>query len=227
MPGPDPWLNRRDRDFVGLPPQERRIGQTAHEFVALAASAPRVILTRSKKENGSLARPSRLDLAHQGARGRGGQAGNAAARAALGSTGLAAQRTPGGGGACRPPAAPASARRAPAPLKRHRNRDLVRQPLRHLRAPHSRPRAAPPADETSDARDKGILYHAALHGFFQAYPHALPENAAAKLLRKLDKAAEELGFNLENAPFWRPRFARFAEWFAGSESRSAAPAFKC
>ena len=35
---------------------------------------------------------------------------------------------------------------------------------------------------------------------------------------ELDKAAEELGFNLENAPFWRPRFARFAEWFAGSEA---------
>jgi ATP-dependent helicase/nuclease subunit B len=27
-----------------------------------------------------------------------------------------------------------------------------------------------------------------------------------------------LGFNLENAPFWRPRFARFAQWFADTES---------
>ena len=72
--------------------------------------------------------------------------------------------------------------------------------------------------ETADARDKGILYHAALNGFFEAYPRELPENAAAKLLHKLDKAAAELGFNLENAPFWRPRFARFAEWFADSEA---------
>ena len=71
--------------------------------------------------------------------------------------------------------------------------------------------------ETHDARDKGILYHAALHRFFQAYPGTLPPNAGAKLVRCLDKAADELGFNLENAPFWRPRFARFADWFTSSE----------
>ncbi len=61
-----------------------------------------------------------------------------------------------------------------------------------------------------------------LHGFFQAYPKALPENAAAELLRELDKAAGELGFNLENAPFWRPRFARFAQWFAETEGERRA-----
>ncbi len=57
--GPDPWLNRKDRAFVGLPPAERRIGQAAYDFTLLAAATPRVILTRAKKENGSLTRPSR------------------------------------------------------------------------------------------------------------------------------------------------------------------------
>ena len=71
--------------------------------------------------------------------------------------------------------------------------------------------------ETHDARDKGILYHAALHRFFQIHPGALPPNAADDLVRCLDKAAGELGFNLENAPFWRPRFARFADWFTSTE----------
>jgi ATP-dependent helicase/nuclease subunit B len=37
------------------------------------------------------------------------------------------------------------------------------------------------------------------------------------LLKELDRAAEALGFELENAPFWRPRFARFADWFAETE----------
>ena len=73
-------------------------------------------------------------------------------------------------------------------------------------------------DETNDARDRGILYHAALHGFFQVHPGALPKDAAAELVRLLDKAAQDLGFNLENAPFWRPRFARFADWFAETEA---------
>ena len=71
--------------------------------------------------------------------------------------------------------------------------------------------------ETHDARDKGTLYHAALHRFFQTHPGALPTNAADDLVRCLDKAADELGFNLENAPFWRPRFARFADWFTSTE----------
>jgi ATP-dependent helicase/nuclease subunit B len=72
-------------------------------------------------------------------------------------------------------------------------------------------------DELADARDKGILYHAALQGFFEAFPDELPHNTAARLCRELDHAAEELGFSLENAPFWRPRFARFAAWFAETE----------
>src|SRR5262249_2563450 len=77
-------------------------------------------------------------------------------------------------------------------------------------------------DETGDARDKGILYPASLHAFFQAYPAALPKNAASLLLQKLDEAAEELGFDLQNAPFWRPRFARFAAWFAETEGERRA-----
>jgi ATP-dependent helicase/nuclease subunit B len=71
--------------------------------------------------------------------------------------------------------------------------------------------------ETHDTRDKGILYHAALHRFFQDYPGPLPSNAEEELVRCLDKAADGLGFNLENAPFWRPRFARFAGWFISTE----------
>ena len=184
MSGPDPWLSRNDRQFVGLPPAERRIGRSAHDFLALAASAPRVILTRAKKENGSLTRPSRwISRIKALAAGAGKLDTLRPDRPWL--DWAAAQRTPERMEPASPPAAPAAARRPPAPPERHRHRDLVRQPLRHLCAPHSGPRSAAPPDETSDARDKGILYHAALNGFFEAYPRELPENAAAKLLHKL------------------------------------------
>jgi ATP-dependent helicase/nuclease subunit B len=76
--------------------------------------------------------------------------------------------------------------------------------------------------ETHDARDKGIIYHAALHRFLEAHPGSMPANAASELVRCLDRAADELGFNLENAPFWRPRFARFAEWFTATEGERRA-----
>ena len=217
MSGPDPWLSRNDRQFVGLPPAERRVGRSAHDFMALAASAPRVILTRAKKENGSLTRPSRWI---------------SRLKALAAGAGKLDTLRPD-----RPWLDWAAAHRAPErmePASRPQPRPPLSARPRRLSVTAIETWFANPyaiyarhilgldplrlAGETADARDKGILYHAALNGFFQAYPRELPENAAAKLLHKLDKAAAELGFNLENAPFWRPRFARFAEWFADSEA---------
>ena len=217
MSGPDPWLSRNDRQFVGLPPSERRIGRSAHDFMALAASAPRVILTRSKKENGSLTRPSRW-ISRLKALAAGAGKLDMLRPDRPWPDWAAAHRLPGrmepvSRPQPRPPLAARPRRLSVTaieswfanPYAIYARNILGLDPLR-------RP------DETSDARDKGILYHAALNGFFEAYPRELPEQAAAKLLGKLDKAAEELGFNLENAPFWRPRFARFAEWFAAREA---------
>lgn len=47
----DPWMSRSMRQQFGLPPLDRRIGQSAHDFVQ-AACGPRVILTRSEKREG-------------------------------------------------------------------------------------------------------------------------------------------------------------------------------
>jgi ATP-dependent helicase/nuclease subunit B len=213
---PDPWLSRRDRAFVGLPPQERRIGQAAHDFEVLAASAARVILTRAKKENGSLARPSRWVLRIKAlAAGAGGLNALEPDRPWLAwaqAHRLSGPAMPAGAPKPKPPPAARPRRLSVTaietwfanPYAIYARQILGLEPLRRL-------------DETSDARDKGILYHAALHGFFQAYHGALPANAAGLLLRQLDEAAQELGFNLQNAPFWRPRFARFAAWFAETE----------
>jgi ATP-dependent helicase/nuclease subunit B len=217
MSGPDPWLSGNDRQFVGLPPSERRIGRSAHDFMALAASAPHVILTRSKKENGSLTRPSRWISRLKALAAGAGKLDTLQPERPWPSW-AAAHRLPGrlepvSRPQPRPPLAARPRRLSVTaieswfanPYAIYARNILGLEPLRRL-------------DETSDARDKGILYHAALNGFFEAYPRELPEQAAAKLLGKLDKAAEELGFNLENAPFWRPRFARFAEWFAAGEA---------
>lgn len=48
----DAFLNRPMRAALGLSPPERRIGQTAHDFVA-AMGARRVILSRAQKRDGS------------------------------------------------------------------------------------------------------------------------------------------------------------------------------
>lgn len=54
----DPWLSRRMRTEVGLPPPERRIGLAAHDF-AQAMAAPRVIVTRADRRGGAPTVPSR------------------------------------------------------------------------------------------------------------------------------------------------------------------------
>ncbi|MCC2097473.1 MAG: PD-(D/E)XK nuclease family protein, partial [Hyphomicrobiales bacterium] len=55
----DAFLNRPMREELGLSPPERRIGQTAHDFVE-AMGEREVIVSRSRKRDGAPAIPSRL-----------------------------------------------------------------------------------------------------------------------------------------------------------------------
>ena len=54
----DPFLSRPMRKVLGLPPPERRIGLSAHDF-AQAAAAPDVVLLRTERRGGSPAIASR------------------------------------------------------------------------------------------------------------------------------------------------------------------------
>lgn len=57
-PGVDPWMSRPMRAQFGLPQSEQMVGIAAHDFVQQFC-APHVIMTRSKKVNGSPTVPSR------------------------------------------------------------------------------------------------------------------------------------------------------------------------
>ncbi len=58
MPPPDPWLNRQMRKDAGLLLPERQIGLSAHDYQQ-AIAAPRVVITRSKRNAESETVPSR------------------------------------------------------------------------------------------------------------------------------------------------------------------------
>lgn len=49
LPSPDPWLAPRIRAELGLPGLERRIGLSAHDFVA-GLGAPEVLVTRARRD---------------------------------------------------------------------------------------------------------------------------------------------------------------------------------
>ena len=56
----DPWMSRPMRKKFGLPSRERRIGQSAHDFVQLASQSSDIILTRAIRDGGEPKLPSRF-----------------------------------------------------------------------------------------------------------------------------------------------------------------------
>lgn len=81
-PGEDPFLSRAMRDKLGLPSLDARIGLAAHDFAQLA-NAPRVVLTRALRREGSPTLASRwlwrLKTLVQGAKAQLDSAGEYAA----------------------------------------------------------------------------------------------------------------------------------------------------
>ena len=61
LPAPDPWLAPKIRALLGLPGIEVRVGLSAHDF-ASALGAPRVLITRARRDSKSPTVASRLWL---------------------------------------------------------------------------------------------------------------------------------------------------------------------
>src|SRR5436190_5522923 len=61
LPSPDPWLAPQIRRALGLPGLEFRTGLAAHDFMS-ALGAPRVLLTRARRDSRSPTIASRLLL---------------------------------------------------------------------------------------------------------------------------------------------------------------------
>ena len=170
----DPFLSRPMRKALGLPPPERRVGLSAHDF-AQAACAPQVILLHSERHGDApavksrwlwrletLARgaevqlPGRSDVLHW-------------ARQLDAAPGYAPQKRP----APRPPVAD-----RPRALAVTRIEALTRDPYavwaRDILKLY--PMARP--DEVIEARARGTAIHAAFERFVLAHPVALPPEAA-------------------------------------------------
>ena len=136
----DAFLNRPMRAELGLSAPERRIGQTAHDFVA-ALGAREAIFSRAKKRGGEPTVASRF-LQRIGA-----AAGAAAIKAAeaRGEVYLRLRpraRRAGGDRASEAARASPAGRAAPAHAERDADRDPAPRPLRHLRRAHPEAAAA-------------------------------------------------------------------------------------
>ena len=216
-PDADPWMSQAMRAEFGLPPHERRIGLSAHDF-AQCCGAPEVMLTRARRVEGAPTVPSRW------------------------LTRLKAVLTPHGLDAfvvqeshvwlrwqelLDMPAAPPgpAAPPAPCPPVAARPRRLsVTQVETWLADPYAiyarhvlGLKALEEIDADPGAADKGMVIHDILDRFLAD----LGSGAPGEALPRLSALGEREFARFERMPgvmaFWWPRFERIARWFVANE----------
>jgi len=211
-PAPDPWMSRPMREAFGLPPAERRIGLSAHDFQQ-ACGAARVVLTRARKVDGTPSVPSRWLTRIDALMKAAGQ-DPASLQAPHWLGWAAAWDRPEG------PARPLP-RPAPTPPVALRPRKLsVTEIETWKRDPYAiyarhllKLRPMEPIDAAAEAAERGTIVHAALDAFIRAYPDRLPADAHEQLIRC---GRDAFGAWLDRPAvwaFWWPRFERIATWF--------------
>jgi ATP-dependent helicase/nuclease subunit B len=208
----DAFLNRPMRSRVGLMPPERRIGQTAHDFVQ-ALGTHDVVITRAQKRDGSPMVPSRFLQRLKAFTGkdvweRMTKAGEYYRRLA---------RT-----LDTPKPAPPLPRPKPKPdpalfprsLSVTEIETLVRDPYSIFARHILKLDALDAIAVAPSAADRGTIIHEVLGGFAEAYPKALPAHALEDLLaRGADEFAEVAEAYPELYAEWWPRFTRLATEF--------------
>ena len=217
----DPWMSRPMRAAFGLPPPERRVGLSTHDFVQ-AFCAREVLLTRADRVDGTPTVPARwllrLDNALIGATGDGRR--DWLAGATRDEDWLGWQAALDEPANVRPVAPPAPTPPVPARPRRI----SVTQVETWMRDPYAiyarhilRLRPLDPIDSDPGAADRGTIIHAALDAFLRAHPDELPDNALAELIRQGEAAFGEALARPGVWAFWWPRFLRIAHWFVETE----------
>jgi ATP-dependent helicase/nuclease subunit B len=217
----DAFLNRPMRMQLGLAAPERRIGQTAHDFIQ-AIGAPEVIVTRALKRNGAPTTPSRFLLRMQALAGD-----HWSACRARGSLHLERARLLDAPLPCDPlvrpmPRPPVDLR--PTQLSVTRVELLRRDPYAIYAERVLRLAPLSGLDEEEGAREAGVRIHEMLGRFQKAHPEgALPGDALARLM---EIAREVHVQDLQDAEFRAFRWPRVeaicAAFVAWDEGRRAA-----
>ncbi|MBX9761129.1 MAG: double-strand break repair protein AddB, partial [Beijerinckiaceae bacterium] len=198
----DSFLSRPMRVELGLSAPERRIGQTAHDFVQ-AIGAPKVILSRAKKRSGAPTTPSRFL-----------QRIKALAGAAYGNSCIAGERYLALAHALDAPAkASPAARPEPRPpvdqrptrLSVTRVETLRRDPYAIYAERILRLVPLDGLDEDESAQGFGTRMHEALARFQKANPNGPGAHAREELLAIADEVFEDLRSDPQFAAFQSPR----------------------
>ncbi len=219
LPAPDPWLNRRMRKDVGLSLPERQIGLSAHDY-QMAIGAPRVVLSRARRDAEAETVPSRwlnrLTNLLGGLPDRGGPKALAEMRA-RGRHWLQLADT-----LERPPAPiPLARRPSPRPPVADRPRELaltrvatlIRNPYEIYARYILRLYPLNPLHPVADARLRGSTLHKILETYVRMRGAQNREAARALLLSVAESVlAEDVPWPAARL-LWQARMARAADFF--------------
>jgi ATP-dependent helicase/nuclease subunit B len=209
----DPWFSRPMRKQLGLDPPERAMGLSSHDFAMLAA-APRVVITRSVKVEGTPTVASRwLQRVQQLAAGLGITLASAARYA-----GYVAQLNDAGP----PQPVEAPAPRPPVPARPRSLR--ITEIETWLRDPYAiyarRVLDLEKLDALDDAvgpLERGTIVHDTLEAFLKRFPDALPDDSDRALIELADARFAAARIPKATLAIWRPRFVNAARWFVALE----------
>lgn len=202
LPAPDPWLAPALRRTLGLPGLERRIGLAAHDF-ASALGAPRVILTRARRDARAPAIASRFWLRLEA------MTGGLTREPRLKRWAAAIDRPVG-------PRAPAG-RPAPCPPAAERPRRLAVTELDRLKADpyafYARALLGLARLDPVDADPSAAWRGSAVHAVFEAWmieDGCAPERLVPRARDLLDRIAAHPVLKA----LWTPRLIAALEWVA-------------
>jgi len=221
----DPFLSRPMRKTLGLPPPERRVGQTAQDFVQ-AACAPEAILVHSERRGGQPAVRSRwlwrLDMLTRGANSK-----ETPVEIDRPSETLAAARAldapvAGQGGLAKRPAPKPPVDRRPRQLPVTGVERWVRDPYAVYARYILNLREMDRPGQSAEALARGQAVHRAVERLTLSWPDVLPDDCEAEIATLLHEELTHHGF--EDAAMARegPLARNCARWLAGFEMRRRA-----
>ncbi|GBQ47368.1 double-strand break repair protein AddB [Acetobacter ghanensis] len=220
-PAPDagPWMSRPMRKRVGLPPPEQAVGQAAHDFFAMAASADHVVLSSARRREGAPVVPARwltrLDAFLAG------WGGSVPEHPVL--SWLAQLDQPDG------PAMPVAPPRPTPDVSLRPRRLSVTEIETWMRDPYAiyarhilKLDPMPELEEGADASDYGMIVHDALERWVKTYGVSWPADAERKLADMFKACLAEQALRPALQAWWAPRLERIAGWVAQAEEKRRA-----
>lgn len=216
----DPFLNRAMREQLKLPAPEKRVGQTAHDFVS-GFGASDVIITRAHKRAGKPTVASRLLLRLEAVAGEALSAcrarGTFYSEAARLLDEAQAPNAPPLPAKIKPPRLYVDPALVPRDYRITEIETLIRDPFeifarRILALDRLAPLATPP-----NAADRGTFIHDVIGRFAKAHPRQWPPDARAQLLQEGEHFFAAYAAYPEVAAFWRPRFERIIDAYVDWE----------